>query len=114
MLWNRIRGLWNAYHAILAVVLTVLYWVFLTGVSPIKGWPIAYYRPFILYNVAAVVGLIIAAIRNRSAAATLLAGGFVNYHTLALKQTVYIGVVMVTQLQGDVVPHFEGPVVRPG
>ena len=76
MLWNRIRGLWNAYHAILAVVLTVLYWVFLTGVSPIiQGWSIAYYPPFILYNVAAVVGLIIAAIRNRSDAATLLAGG---------------------------------------
>ena len=67
MLWNRIRGLWNAYHAILAVVLTVLYWVFLTGVSPmIKGWSIAHYPPFILYNVAAVAGLIIAAIRNRS------------------------------------------------
>jgi hypothetical protein len=65
MLWNRIRGLWNAYHAILAVVLTVLYWLFLTAVSPmIQGWSIVDYRPFILYNVGAVVGLIIAAIRN--------------------------------------------------
>jgi hypothetical protein len=89
MIWNRIRGLWNAYHAILAVVLTVLYWVFLTA---IHGWSIVGYPPFILNNVGAVVGLIIAAIRNRSDAAKLLAGDFVNYHKLALKQTVYIGV----------------------
>ena len=107
MLWNRIRGLWNAYHAILAVVLTVLYWVFLAGVFPIiQGWSIAYYPPFILYNVAAVVGLIVAAIRNRSAAATLLAGGFVNYHTLALKQTVYIGVVLLLTLALGLEPEF--------
>ena len=67
MIWNRIRALWNAYHAILAVVLTVLYWVFLTGSAMIQGWSIVgsivHYRPFILYNVGAVVGLIIAAIR---------------------------------------------------
>ena len=107
MLWNRIRGLWNAYHAILAVVLTVLYWVFLTGVSPIlQGWSIAYYPPFILYNLAAVVGLIIAAIRNRSAAATLLAGGFLNYHTLALKQTLYIGVMLLLTLALGLEPEF--------
>jgi lipopolysaccharide/colanic/teichoic acid biosynthesis glycosyltransferase len=107
MLWNRIRGLWNAYHAILAVVLTVLFWVFLTGVSPIiQGGSIAYYRPFILYNAAAVVGLMIAAIRNRSVAATLLAGGFVNYHTLAFKQTVYIGVVLLLTLALKLEPEF--------
>ena len=64
MIWNRIRGLWNAYHAILAVILTVLYWVFLIAISPmIQGWSIAHYPPFILYNVAAIVGLIIAAVR---------------------------------------------------
>ena len=38
------------------------------------------------------------AFRNRSAAATLLAGGFVNYHTLAFKQTVYIGMVLLLAL----------------
>ena len=92
---------------ILAVVLTVLYWVFLTGVSPmIQGWSIAHYPPFILYNVAAVAGLIIAAIRNRSDAATLLAGGFVNYHQLALKQTVYIGVVLLLTLALGLEPEF--------
>src|SRR5262245_5263279 len=96
MLWNRIRGLWNAYHGILAIVVTVLYWIFLTAISPmIQGYAVSNYQRFILYNVAAVVGLIIAAVRGRSNAATLLAGGFVNYHTLALKQTIYIGVVML-------------------
>ena len=98
MIWNRIRGLWNAYHAILAVVLTVLYWVFLVFLTAIHGWSIVGYPPFILYNVGAVVGLIIAAIRNRSDAAKLLAGDFVNYHKLALKQTVYIGVVLLLML----------------
>jgi len=97
MLWNRIRGLWNAYHGILAVVLTVLFWIFLTVISPVlKGDAIHYYQRFIIYNLAAIVGLIVAAVRGRSAAAaTLLAGGFVNYHTLALKQTVFIGVTMI-------------------
>ncbi len=106
MLWNRIRGLWNAYHAILAVVLTVLYWVFLIAVFPmIQGWSIAHYPPFILYNVAAVVGLIIAAVRGRSDAATLLAGGFVNYHQLALRQTVYAGVVLLLTLTFEMEPE---------
>jgi exopolysaccharide biosynthesis polyprenyl glycosylphosphotransferase len=107
MIWNRIRGLWNAYHVILALILTVLYWVFLIAISPmIQGWPIAHYPPLILYNVAAVVGLIIAAFRNRSGAATLLAGGFVNYHTLALKQTVYIGMVLLLTLALGMEPQF--------
>jgi lipopolysaccharide/colanic/teichoic acid biosynthesis glycosyltransferase len=107
MLGNRIRGLWNLYHGILAVVLTVLYWVFLIAVSPvIQGWSIADYPPFILYNVGAVAGLIIAAIRNRSDAATLLAGGFINYHKLALKQTVYIGVVLLLTLALGMEPEF--------
>ena len=96
MIWHRIRGLWNAYHVILAVILTVLYWVFLIAISPmIQGWSVAHYPPLILYNVGAVVGLIIAAVRGRSTAATLLAGGFVNYHTLALKQTVYLSLIHI-------------------
>ncbi len=107
MIWHRIRGLWNAYHTILAVILTVLYWVFLIAVSPmIQGSSVAHYPPFILYNVAAVVGLIIAAVRGRSTAATLLAGGFVNYHTLALKQTVYIGMVLLLTLALGMEPEF--------
>jgi exopolysaccharide biosynthesis polyprenyl glycosylphosphotransferase len=107
MIWNRIRGLWNAYHVILAVVLTLLYWVFLVAISPvIQGWPVAHYRPFILYNVAAAVGLMIAAVRGRSTAATLLAGGFVDYHTLALKQTVYIGGALLLALALGMEPEF--------
>ncbi len=107
MLWNRIRGLWNAYHCILAVVLTVLYWIFLTAISPmIEGDAVSDFLPFILYNLAAVVGLIIAAVRGRSNAATLLAGGFVNYHTLALKQTTYIGVVLLLTMALGMEPEF--------
>jgi exopolysaccharide biosynthesis polyprenyl glycosylphosphotransferase len=107
MLWNRIRGLWNAYHCILAVVLTVLYWIFLTAISPmIQGGAVASYPRFILYNLAAVVGLVIAAVRGRSNAATLLAGGFVSYHTLAIKQTVYIGVVLLLTMALGMEPEF--------
>jgi hypothetical protein len=99
MLRNRIRGLWNVYHGILAVVLTTLYWIFLNAILPtMKGAPVANYEPFILYNLAAVVGLIIAAVRGRSNAAKFLVGGFVNNHTLALKQTVYIGVALLLTL----------------
>jgi exopolysaccharide biosynthesis polyprenyl glycosylphosphotransferase len=108
MILNRIRGLWNAYHVILAVVLTVLYWIFLIAISPmIQGRSIAHYPRFILYNVAAVVGLIIAALRGRSTSATLLAGGFVNYHKLALKQTVYIGTALLLTLALGMEPEFQ-------
>ena len=72
----------------------------------IQGGSVAHYPPFILYNVAAVFGLIIAAVRGRSTAATLLVGGFVNYHTLALKQTVYIGVVLLLTLALGMEPEF--------
>ena len=107
MLWNRVRGLWNVYHGILAVVLTVLYWVFLVAISPmIQGRSLANYQPFILYNLAAIVGLMIATIRSRSSAATLLAGGFLNYHTLAFRQTVSIGVVLLVTLALGVEPEF--------
>jgi lipopolysaccharide/colanic/teichoic acid biosynthesis glycosyltransferase len=107
MLWNRIRGLWNAYHCILAVVLTVLYWIFLLTISPMIHWDsLESYQRFILYNTAAVVGLIIAAVRGRSAAATLLAGGFINSHTLALKQTVCIGVVLLLTIALGMEPGF--------
>ena len=107
MLWNRVRGLWNVYHCILAVVLTGLYWVFLIAISPmIQGRSVANYQPFILYNLAAILGLMIATIRSRSDAATLLAGGFVNYHKLALKQTVSIGVVLLITLALGMEPEF--------
>ncbi|HEY5811622.1 MAG TPA: hypothetical protein VIT23_03095, partial [Terrimicrobiaceae bacterium] len=96
MLWNRIRGLWTAYHGILAVVLTVLYWILLMAISPVlKHDALEHFQRFLLYNVAAIFGLIVAAIRGRSAAPMLLAGGFVNYHKLSLKQTVYIGVMVL-------------------
>lgn len=99
MLWHRIRGLWNTYHGILAVILTVVFWSYLTVMSVVfKDAAAQNFQRFVLYNLAAVVGLIIAAIRGRAAAATLLAGGFVESHTLALKQTVYVGVTMLVVL----------------
>ncbi len=77
------------------------------AISPmVQGRPLANYQPFILYNLAAVVGLIIAAVRGRSGAATLLAGGFVNYHNLALKQTVSIGVVLLLTSALGMEPEF--------
>jgi lipopolysaccharide/colanic/teichoic acid biosynthesis glycosyltransferase len=107
MLWNRIRGLWNAYHGILAIVLTALYWMFLRLILPMShGGSVASPRDFLLYNVAAVTGLIVAAVRGRDAAATLLAGGFLNYHTLALKQTVSIGIVLLLTLALGMEPEF--------
>jgi exopolysaccharide biosynthesis polyprenyl glycosylphosphotransferase len=111
MIWNRIRGLWNAYHVILAVVLTVLYWILLIA---IEGQSIANRPQYLLYYVGAVVGLIIAAaIHNRSNAATLLAGGFVNYHTLALKQTGYIGVVLLLMVALGMELGLRGPAPSP-
>jgi lipopolysaccharide/colanic/teichoic acid biosynthesis glycosyltransferase len=64
-------------------------------VAVFKDSAIQSLQPFILYNLAAVIGLAIAAIRGRSAAPTLLAGGFVDGHTLAFKQIVYVGVTML-------------------
>ena len=92
MLFHRIRGLWNTYHGILAVILTVVFWSYLmvmASIFPDLGSQDL--QRFVLYNLAGVIGVIIAAIRGRRAAATLLAGGFVECHTLALKQTVYVG-----------------------
>jgi hypothetical protein len=99
MLWHRIRGLWSTYHGILAVILTVVFWAYLTIMSgDLKDSATLNFKRFVLYNLAAVVGLIIAAIRERLAAATLLAGGFAECHTLALKQTMYVGLAMLVVL----------------
>ena len=105
MLWHRIRGLWNAYHAVLAVILTFVFWFYLAIVFFVFRYPdVQASQRFILYNLAAVVGLAIAAIRGRETAATMLAGGFVDGHTLALKQTAYIGVTIIVVMLAAVDP----------
>ncbi len=105
MLWHRIRGLWNAYHAVLAVILTLVFWFYLAIVFFVFRDPeVQASQRFILYNLAAVVGLAIAAIRGRETAATMLAGGFVDGHTLALKQTAYIGVTIFVVMLAAVDP----------
>jgi exopolysaccharide biosynthesis polyprenyl glycosylphosphotransferase len=95
MLLHRIRGFWNAYHGFLAVILTVIFWTYLVIIGVVFRDITEGYQRFILYNLAGIIGLVIAAIRGRSAAARLLAGGFVECHTLALKQTVYVGVTIL-------------------
>ena len=105
MLWHRVRGLWNAYHALLAVILTIVFWFYLAIVFYIFRYPdIQASQRFVLYNLAAVVGLAVAAIRRREDAATMLAGGFVDGHTLALKQTAYIGVTILVVMLATVDP----------
>ena len=95
MLLHRIRGLWNAYHGFLAVVLTVVFWTCLVFTVVVFRDITEEYPRFILYNLAGIGGLVISAIRGRLAAARLLAGGFVECHTLAFKQTVYVGVTIL-------------------
>jgi putative colanic acid biosynthesis UDP-glucose lipid carrier transferase len=101
MLLHRIRGLWNTYHGILAVILTVVFWTYLMIAGVVYKEITGGYQRFILYNAAGVLGLGIAAIRGRSAAATLLAAGFLESHTLALKQTVFAGAAMLIVLLAD-------------
>ena len=105
MLWHRIRGLWNTYHGILAVILTFVFWAYLAIISVVFDYgETQEFQRFILYNLAAVAGLAVAAVRGRGTAATLLAGGFVDCHTLALKQTVYVGVTVLVVLLAAVDP----------
>ena len=99
MLSHRIRGLWNAYNGILAVILTLVFWSYLMimgGVFKIFATP--HLEKFITLNISGIFGLIIAAVLGRSAAATLLAGGFLECHTLAFKQTMYVGVTTLVVL----------------
>ena len=92
MLSRRIRGLWNAYHGILAVILTVLFWSgALTLAIVLRDRGIHDFERYILYNLAALFGLTIAAIRERSSAATLLAGDFGTCVHLAFKQSICVG-----------------------
>ena len=105
MLWHRIRGLWNAYHALLAVILTLVFWLYLAMVFFVFRYPdVQASERFILYNLAAVVGLAVAAIRGRGSAATMLAGGFVDCHTVAFRQTAYIGVTILVVMLAAVDP----------
>jgi putative colanic acid biosynthesis UDP-glucose lipid carrier transferase len=105
MLWQRIRGLWNTYHGILAVILTLVFWSYLAIVFVVfKPSEIQEFRRFVLYNLAAVAGLAVAAIRGRGTAPTMLAGGFVECHTLSLKQTVSVGVTILVVMLAAVDP----------
>jgi lipopolysaccharide/colanic/teichoic acid biosynthesis glycosyltransferase len=105
MLSHRLSGLWNTYHGVLVVILTFLFWIYLAIISVVfKYIDIQGFQRFILFNLAAVVGLAVAAIRERGTSATLLAGGFVECHTRALKQTVYVGVAILVVLLAAVDP----------
>ena len=110
MLLHRVRGLWIFYHVILAFVLTIVFWTYIVVLE--VGFQVMSegYRPFPLYNLAAVVGLAIAAVRGRSTAATFLAGGFVDSCALAFKQVVLIGVAILVVMVAAVDPP--GPPLR--
>jgi hypothetical protein len=96
MLSHRIRELWNIYHGILAIILTVLFWSYLTVIAIVlKDFALQNFQRFILYNLAGVFGLIVAAVRGRSTPTTLIAGGSIERHSLALRQIVYVGVTML-------------------
>ena len=99
MLLHRVRGLWNTYHGILAVIFTVVFWIYLviTGSFPRE---LAGVLSDLFCIILGVLGLVIAAVPGRSAAATLLATGFVESHTLALKQTVHVGIAMLIRAAG--------------
>ena len=109
MLLHRVRGLWNTYHGILAVILTVVFWTYLVITGAVSNGVSGGAQRFILYNLAGVLGLVIAAVRGRSAAATLLATGFVESHTLALRQTVYAGIGMLIVLLAGMDATDPGP-----
>jgi exopolysaccharide biosynthesis polyprenyl glycosylphosphotransferase len=118
MLLHRVRGLWNTYHGILAVILTLVFWSYLLVLALLfKDIGTENFGRFILHNLAGIVGLVIAAIRGRSAAATLLAGGFVECHTVALKQTVYVGVtilIVFVAAMDPTVPRFASLILLGG
>ena len=99
MIFHRVRGLWSTYHGVLTVILTVVFWSYLmVMVSIFPDFGSRDLQRFVLYNLAGVIGVIIAAIRGRRATATLLAGGFVECHRLALKQTLYVGATILIVL----------------
>jgi FlaA1/EpsC-like NDP-sugar epimerase len=99
MLSHRIRELWVIYHGILVIILTILFWSYLTVVEIVlKDFATQNFQTFILYNLAGVLGLLIAAFRGRSAATSLARAFLVECHTLASKQIVYVGVTMLVAL----------------
>ena len=66
MLWHRIRGLWSFYHCILAVILTAVFWIYVAiRAGILQRGDILLSQRFVLYNLAAVAGLAVAAIRGR-------------------------------------------------
>ncbi len=80
-------------------------WLYLAMVFFVFRYPdVRASQRFILYNLAAVVGLVVAAIRGRESAATMLAGGFVDCHTVAFRQTAYIGVTLLVAMWAAVDP----------
>jgi FlaA1/EpsC-like NDP-sugar epimerase len=99
MLSHRIQVLWVIYHGILVIILTILFWSYLTVVeSVLKDFAPQNFQTFIWYNLAGVLGLLIAAFRGRSAATSLARAFPVECHTLASKQIVYVGVTMLVAL----------------
>jgi FlaA1/EpsC-like NDP-sugar epimerase len=94
-----IHGVAKAYNGILAFVLTVVFWSYVAMMAvAFKNFGIRNLPSFILLNLAGIFGLIIAAMCGRSDATTLRSGGFLECHTLALKQTVYVGVTTLVFL----------------
>ena len=99
MLWNRIRGLWNAYHGLLAIILTVVFWLYVSAILAAPAFRGAWELPVLLiYNLAGVIGIIVASIRGRSKAPTLLVRHVRVYHRVASKPTLWVGVMFLVVL----------------
>ena len=72
----------------------------------IQGGSLASYQRFILYNTAAVVGTNHRGSERSISRRDAAGRGFLNSHTLALKQTVCIGVVLLLTIALGMEPEF--------
>ena len=91
MVYNRVRGLKNAYYLVLALVLAASFWSYLYILVIILHASDSYnYGQYVVYQATALAGLGLAALNSQKLNGKILRCDIIGSHYLALRNVLFV------------------------
>lgn len=100
MVYNRFKGFRNFYYLALAGILVALFWAEL-AVTTVLFHPtgaVDYYTRYVLYQIAALLGLFLASLKAGQLNGDITRCDLVGCHNIAFRNVVFIGGAVLLQL----------------
>src|SRR5246127_1172730 len=91
MVYNRVRGLKNAYYLVLALVLAASFWSYLYILVILLNTSESYnYGQYLVYQATALAGLGLAALNSQKLNGKILRCDLIGSHYLALRNVLFV------------------------